>query len=155
MSSSRRSAVSGRLIAALVVALPAVPGALMVGQAAHVFAGSRAASPVQSTMAGMNMAPAVSAAGQRPVLMLHRKVIHVTISNFKFSPSPVVVSPGTRVIWTNRDSDPHTIDSVKNLWASEALDTNGKFARVFKASGTFAYYCGIHPFMHGTVIVRK
>ncbi len=106
-------------------------------------------------MAGMNMAPAVAAAGKRPVLMLHHKVIQITISNFKFSPSPVVVSPGTRVIWTNRDSDPHTIDSVKSLWASEALDTNGRFARVFKASGTFAYYCGIHPFMHGTVIVRK
>ncbi|MGH2345890.1 MAG: cupredoxin domain-containing protein [Chloroflexota bacterium] len=155
MLTSRRSPVSGRLLAPLVVALLAFPGGLIVGQVANAFAGSRAASPVQPTMAGMDMAPQAAKAKSGPVLMLHRKVIHITISNFKFSPKAVAVSPGTRVVWTNHDSDPHTIDSVKNIWASEALDTDGTFARLFKATGTFAYYCGIHPFMHGTVIVRE
>ena len=89
------------------------------------------------------------------VTRLHQKVVHVTISNFAFHPARLVVSPGTKIIWTNKDSDPHTVDSTKNVWTSEALDTDGQFARAFKKTGTFAYYCSIHPFMHGTVVVKK
>jgi plastocyanin len=35
------------------------------------------------------------------------------------------------------------------------VDPNRTFARVFKTTGSFPYYCSIHPFMHGSVIVRK
>jgi plastocyanin len=89
------------------------------------------------------------------VVMLHRNVVRLTISNFAFSPANVVVSPGTTLIWTNKDSDPHTVDSTKNIWSSDALDTGNRFSRVFSKSGTFTYYCSIHPFMHGTVTVKK
>jgi plastocyanin len=89
------------------------------------------------------------------ITRLHQKVVRVTISNFAFHPAKLVVSPGTKIIWTNKDSDPHTVDSTKNVWTSEALDTDGQFARTFKKAGTFAYYCSIHPFMHGTIVVKK
>jgi plastocyanin len=82
-------------------------------------------------------------------------VVRVRIHNFAFQPATLVVSPGTRIVWTNTDSDPHTVDSTKRVWTSEALDTASRFARVFKNTGPFPYYCSIHPFMHGTIVVKK
>jgi plastocyanin len=143
------------LLGPLVIALLAFPGGLIAGRAGSAFAGHHAVSSATSTMPGMDMSSGVVAAKTAPVLMLHRKVVHVTIDNFKFSPTNLVVSPGTRIIWTNHDSDPHTVDSVKKVWTSSAVDPGSTFARVFKATGSFAYYCSIHPFMHGSVSVRK
>jgi plastocyanin len=87
------------------------------------------------------------------VVQLHRRVVHITIQDFVFHPASLAVSPGTTVIWTNKDSDPHTVDSATNLWSSEALDTDGQYHRVFRTAGTFRYYCSIHPFMRGLIIV--
>ncbi len=115
------------------------------------------AQTTSSVMANMPLSRPSStrlAAGST-VTRLHQKVVRVTISNFAFHPARLVVSPGTKIIWTNKDSDPHTVDSTKNVWTSEALDTDGQFARAFKKAGTFAYYCSIHPFMHGTIVVKK
>jgi plastocyanin len=87
-------------------------------------------------------------------VLLHKKVVRVTITNFTFRPARLEVSRGTRIIWTNQDSDPHTVSSSKGIWSSEALDTDGTFARAFTKDGTFPYYCKIHPFMQATVIVK-
>jgi plastocyanin len=101
------------------------------------------------------MAQGEAAGAARTVVLLHRKVVQITIHNFAFRPARVEVSPGTRIVWTNTDSDPHTVDSTRNIWTSEALDTDGHFERLFTKAGTFSYYCSIHPFMHGTVIVTR
>ena len=125
-------------------------------QAARMPVAAGSAPPTPSTMSGMVMsAPAIAQQKVGPVVMLHRRVVQVSIANYAFSPARLVVSPGTRIVWTNKDGDPHTVDSTKGLWSSEALDTDSHFARVFKTAGTFAYYCSIHPFMHGTIIVKK
>ncbi len=127
------------------------------------------AHPLASTytavapMAGSNgaMAPmvdshvAATTSAQAAVMRLHQRVVRLTIHNFAFQPARLVVSPGTRLVWTNQDSDPHTVDSTKGVWSSEALDTGNTFARVFSKTGSFPYYCSIHPFMHGTIIVQK
>ena len=89
------------------------------------------------------------------VVRLHQHLVRVSIVNFAFKPARLVVSPGTRIVWTNKDSDPHTVTSAKGQWASDALDTDEHFARIFNKVGTFAYYCSIHSFMHGVIIVRK
>jgi plastocyanin len=81
-------------------------------------------------------------------------VKRVAITNFKFHPARVVVARGTRIVWTNNDSDPHTITSKAAGWSSAALDTGGTFSRIARKAGTFHYSCSIHPFMHGTVIVK-
>jgi len=106
--------------------------------------------------AGMVMArPSTVSAAAGVIVRLRQHTVRVTIKNFTFQPARLVVSPGTRIIWTNRDSDPHTVDGTKGAWASDALDTDSQFARVFAKAGTFPYYCGIHPFMHGVVTVRR
>jgi plastocyanin len=103
----------------------------------------------------MPIAQPTAARGTGTVVRLHQKVVRVSIHNFAFGPARLEVSRGTRLIWTNTDSDPHTVTSDKRIWASDALDTGTHFARVFKQAGTFPYHCAIHPYMHGTIIVKK
>ena len=124
--------------------------------------GALAARPglAQTSTGSMGNMPMAQPAGAQvaagsTVVRLHQKVVRVSIQNFAFQPAKLVVSPGTRVIWTNKDGDPHTVTSTQNLWASDALDTGNQFARVFKKTGTFPYFCSIHPFMHGTIVVKK
>ncbi|QHE94939.1 amicyanin [Pandoraea fibrosis] len=80
----------------------------------------------------------------------------VHIDNFTFSPATLTVRAGTRVTWTNRDDEPHTVTSSGNprAFASGALDTDGTFSFVFDKPGTYPYYCAIHPHMTGVIIVK-
>jgi plastocyanin len=114
-----------------------------------------AQSPMHSMAAVARGHATAPRAAAGTVTRLHQRVVHVTIAGFSFKPARLVVSPGTRIVWTNKDGDPHTVDSARGVWSSDALDTGDQFARVFKQAGTFAYYCSIHPFMHGTIVVKQ
>ncbi len=79
----------------------------------------------------------------------------VEIRNFAFAPNSMTVPVGTRVVWTNRDEEPHVITSAgKQFATSPALDTSDTYAVTFSKPGTYAYYCSIHPMMVGTIIVQ-
>jgi plastocyanin len=79
----------------------------------------------------------------------------VEIRQFAFAPAQLTVPVGTRVVWTNRDDEPHVVASTDGAFpSSPALDTDGAFAMVFTKAGTYAYFCSIHPMMRGTVVVR-
>jgi len=79
----------------------------------------------------------------------------VEIKHFAFVPEALTVSAGTRVVWTNRDDEPHIVVSAGNRFASsKAMDTDETYATVFDKPGTYAYFCSIHPHMVGTIIVR-
>jgi plastocyanin len=132
----------------LVIPAAALSAALAIVPAAF----SGGARPMRMPMA---MPPAAAAtAAATTTVKLHRPVVRVAIRDFEFQPAHLVVSRGTRVIWTNKDSDPHTISSKPAHWSSQALDTGKSFATVTKKAGTFAYICTIHPFMHATVVVK-
>ena len=78
----------------------------------------------------------------------------VFIDNFTFSPTPVKVKVGTIVTWVNHDDMPHSIVCPALKLHSHALDTDDKFAYKFEQAGTYDYLCGIHPHMHGQVMVE-
>jgi len=79
----------------------------------------------------------------------------VTIDNFTFNPATITVSPGTRVVWVNRDDIPHIVFGRDDKTIkSQPLDTGDSYAFTFTHAGTFAYFCGIHPMMQGTVVVH-
>ena len=79
----------------------------------------------------------------------------VEIRNFAFVPATLTVPAGTRVVWTNRDEEPHVITSAGAQFASsKGMDTSDSYAVTFSRPGTYAYYCSIHPMMVGTVIVQ-
>lgn len=77
----------------------------------------------------------------------------VTIADFAFGPPELTVGVGSTVTWTNQDGFAHTVDSNDDSFVSEALDPGTTFSHTFDAAGTFAYICGIHPSMAGTVVV--
>jgi plastocyanin len=101
------------------------------------------------SMAGMDMpsassAPAVPVAGNG-----------VAVKNFAFAPTALTVKVGTKVTWTNQDSDAHTVTSIGSGGPlnSTAMATGDTFSFAFTKAGTYQYLCTIHPFMTATVTV--
>jgi plastocyanin len=78
----------------------------------------------------------------------------VNIDNFSFSPKAATVKAGTTVTWTNQDDVPHNVVSTDKKFASPVLDTDQKFSFTFRASGSYPYYCKLHPMMTGTIVVQ-
>jgi plastocyanin len=78
----------------------------------------------------------------------------VKIDNFIFGPQTVTVPVGTTVTWTNSDDIPHTAVSTDGVFKSKVMDTDEKFSYTFTKTGTYPYYCSIHPKMTGTVVVK-
>ena len=80
----------------------------------------------------------------------------VVIQNFAFVPAQTTVAPGTRVIWVNCESagaPGHTSTAVSGAWDSPVLKSGDDFS-VVPAAGTADYYCRLHPFMTGRVVVQ-
>ncbi|HUZ73090.1 MAG TPA: cupredoxin family copper-binding protein [Stellaceae bacterium] len=80
----------------------------------------------------------------------------IAIDGFAFRPASITVARGTKVVWTNDDGDVHTVTSADDpkLFTSPALDSGDGFAYAFNRAGTFRYICSVHPYMHGTIIVK-
>ena len=78
----------------------------------------------------------------------------VTIDNFTFGPKELTVPVGTTVKWVNHDDIPHTVANKDNLFRSKALDTDDSYSYTFANAGKFDYFCGLHPYMVGKIIVK-
>lgn len=138
-------------LAAFAAFSPPGDGATARGATALASARPSDGATVRMSMSGADAAAATHA---RPAVELHRKSVQVTIRNFAFQPKRLVVSPGTTVVWTNKDSEPHTVTSDHPAFASQAINTGGHYTLVARKRGTFTYHCQIHPFMHGTLVVQ-
>lgn len=105
-----------------------------------------------SLCCAISVLPAARAAG---AAASKAQAQQVEIRNFAFAPKSLTVPAGTRVVWTNRDEEPHVITSAGSLFtSSKGLDTSDSYAVTFSKPGTYAYYCSIHPMMVGTIIVQ-
>ncbi|MFD4653027.1 MULTISPECIES: cupredoxin domain-containing protein [unclassified Streptomyces] len=111
----------------------------------------KASAPGASPMPGMSM-PMSPSSTAAPVA-----ANAVTIKNFAFSPTRLKVKVGTRVTWTNQDTDAHTVTSAGSGGPlhSAALATHATYSYTFTKPGTYAYLCTIHPFMTATVEVTR
>ncbi|MGC2200595.1 MAG: cupredoxin family copper-binding protein [Stellaceae bacterium] len=78
----------------------------------------------------------------------------IQIDNFHYSPTTLVVAPGTTVTWTNEDDSPHSVREKDGKFKSAALDTDDKFSQTFTAPGEYEYFCSIHPYMTGKIVVK-
>jgi plastocyanin len=78
----------------------------------------------------------------------------IVIDNFTFSPTPLKVRAGTTVTWVNHDDIPHSVVCPDLKVKSHPLDTDDSFEHKFEQAGTFDYICGLHPHMHGQVVVE-
>jgi len=75
-------------------------------------------------------------------------------TSMPYDPSPLPIARGTAVKWTNNDFTPHTVTEVSNKFDSGILAPSQKFKHIFDEPGIVKYYCTIHPFMTGEVIVK-
>jgi plastocyanin len=84
------------------------------------------------------------------------KSVKIEIKDFMFNPQNITVKSGEKIIWINRDEEPHTVVSVgKKFQKSSALDTDQEFTITAGAPGTYEYFCSVHPKMTGTIVVEK
>jgi amicyanin len=79
----------------------------------------------------------------------------IMIDNFKFSPIPLTVAAGSTITWVNRDDIPHSIVVPALGVRSHTMDTDQSFTFRFEKLGTYDYICGLHPFMHGKIVVQN
>jgi plastocyanin len=74
-----------------------------------------------------------------------------------FVPTSLQIPEDSIVEWKNKDSAPHTIVSSdnSNSFSSRVLNYNDEFNVDFSSlgSGVYSYYCSIHPWMKGEIIV--
>jgi plastocyanin len=77
----------------------------------------------------------------------------VQITNFAFGPADLTVTKGTTVTWTNADAVQHSVVADDASFQSDALPKGTTFVAKFDSTGQFAYRCGIHPQMAGTITV--
>lgn len=79
----------------------------------------------------------------------------VSIEGTAFRPPSITVTVGDTVSWTNLDGAAHTVSSNTGLWDSGTVrGSGGTFSHVFATTGTFEYFCHLHSWMLGTVVVR-
>jgi amicyanin len=97
-----------------------------------------------------------SAPGAPPAQNAEPPPLKVSIDNFVFVPKELVVTAGTTVTWVNADDMPHTVTSTASpaLFGSKSLETDDEFSFEFKAAGTYDYFCKLHPYMTGKVVVK-
>jgi plastocyanin len=94
----------------------------------------------------------VLAAIARPALSAPE--LEIVIDNFTFAPTPLNIKVGATVTWVNHDDIPHSIVCPDLKMKSHPLDTDDSFAYRFERAGTYEYICGLHPHMHGQVVVQ-
>lgn len=76
-----------------------------------------------------------------------------------FIPYEIIVDVGGVVVWTNNDSEAHTISSGKSGQPSGDFNSGGifpgdSFEHKFETVGVFQYYCKVHPWEEGVVTVQ-
>ncbi len=77
----------------------------------------------------------------------------VTISDFKFTASTVTVHAGQTITWANDGPSSHSATAKDGSFNTGVLKKGATASHTFTQPGTYTYFCQIHPFMHGTVIV--
>jgi plastocyanin len=78
----------------------------------------------------------------------------VQIKGFAFSPKVLTITAGQSVRFVNGDQEAHTVVADKGTFNSGGLDTNDSWTVRLQKPGTYAYFCSLHPYMKGTIVVR-
>jgi plastocyanin len=134
----RRSGVAGRSLIAVIVA-----AVVTVGAAAFALGRGMASDSSNSS------ATTAASSGQP-----ERSATPVEIIDFAFSPETVTVKVGSAITWTNGDGFAHSVKSADGSFVSQDLQQGQSYASTFTTPGSYAYVCGIHNSMTGTVVVE-
>jgi plastocyanin len=88
-----------------------------------------------------------------------------------YVPSQISVNQNDTVTWINKDTEVHTVtsgvgaglESLMNnkqgrkdgIFDSGIFKPGGNWTYKFEKDGEFTYFCTVHPWMEGTVVVKK
>lgn len=100
--------------------------------------------------------------------LLQEQISKIIIPNGNFNvsggsfylPLNLEIDSNTTVQWVNEDIVLHTIQSqdefgnIVGLFNSAPLTTGERFEFTFTESGTYNYYCSLHPWRMGVVTVK-
>jgi plastocyanin len=97
--------------------------------------------------------PAIGAGGAAVVAAAARTA-SIKIDNFAFTPPDLAIAAGTTVTWKNDDGEVHRVTDDHKGFSSAALDTDDSFSHTFATPGVYHYFCSIHPYMIGKIVVK-
>jgi plastocyanin len=83
----------------------------------------------------------------------HIHTVH--IRDFAFVPATLSIARGDTVIFINDDDDAHTVTASDKSFDSAGLDTHDRWKHTFTKDGTYTYFCALHPYMKGTIVVNE
>ena len=114
----------------------------------------------------VNFDPSTDKISEEPEIVVTGDVIMPTKSSRPgceesdrcYIPSVITIDSGNRVTWINEDSAFHSVTSglygePSDLFDSGHLDPYESFIFDFNEEGTYDYFCTLHPWMQGQVIV--
>ncbi len=78
----------------------------------------------------------------------------VAIQNFAFNPTPLTVTVGDTVTWTNMDTAPHNATAENGGFKTPDLQQGQSASITVNTPGEYTYICTIHPFMKATLNVQ-
>ena len=78
----------------------------------------------------------------------------VTIEGVQYSPVELVVHPGDRIVWVNKDLFPHTATASGKLFDSGSIAANSSWSYIVTKKGEIEYSCTFHPTMKGKITVQ-
>jgi plastocyanin len=81
------------------------------------------------------------------------RVREVSIPGKTFAPGLLQVLTGDTVVWRNGDATDHTVTAEDDSFDSGFLSPGSTFTLAFTKVGRYPYYCSIHKFMRGTIVV--
>lgn len=70
-----------------------------------------------------------------------------------YHPTSFSATVGAPVTWVNADASTHTVTADDSSWDSGNLAAGQTYSHTFSTAGSYSYYCVIHPWMKGAVVV--
>src|SRR6478735_2385309 len=77
-----------------------------------------------------------------------------TEAKFWYSPPVLTIHKGDVVKWLNSDTEVHTVTSGKGIDRG-SFKPEQSWSFTFDKEGTFYYFCTIHPWMVGAIVVSQ
>ena len=79
----------------------------------------------------------------------------VAIGDFTFGPEKIEAKVGQPITWANTDDSPHQVTLAGPNGRRSAVILKGQTETLtFNEPGSYAYICGLHPNMKGTIEVK-
>jgi len=67
----------------------------------------------------------------------------VAVKDDFFTPRPITIKKGTKVVWTWKGKRKHNVSAASGAWGSGSKK-KGTYSHTFKKKGTYTVFCTIH-----------